>query len=123
MRTTTRRFCFAPGQFPRAFVVSAFVVILPACCLAGAPSLVLYETGWEPTPASPAWARGNLIPQNSWLSYPEASNDRNKIIANGTSDANPFGSPVTTPSGSQFHRFRASSSTSDMNEQYVWPDL
>ncbi len=94
-----------------------------ACCGVGVPSIVLYETGWETAPASPAWTPGNIIPQNGWLSDPPVSNDRNKVVVNGTADANPFGSPVATPYGNQFHRFRASASTSVNNYQYVWPAL
>src|SRR5437867_1971806 len=102
---------------------SSLLLLLPACYAACAASVLLYETGWETAPADPAWTAGNLIPQNGWFGDPADSNDRNKVVANDTADANPFGSPVMSPSGSQFHRFRASSSTSAQNQQYAWPDL
>jgi hypothetical protein len=106
-----------------------FLTVLLATTLsASAASTVLYQTGWEPSPASPAWVPGNLIPQNLWYfeSFGDivpGSNDRNMVVANGSADANPYGTPVVTPSGSQFHRFRASSSTTTINAQSVYPDV
>ena len=74
------------------------LVLLGTALSASAASTVLYETGWEASPAMPAWVPGNLIGQNvgKWAASPATANDRNRVVANGTADANPFGAPVAT---------------------------
>lgn len=90
---------------------------------AGAAPVVLYETGFEAAPASPAWVAGSAVAgQNGWLSS-GASAARIRVIADGSADATVFGMPYTTPTGSQFVRFTASSSTTANNPQWAWPDI
>src|SRR5437870_7397993 len=86
--------------------IPAFLIVLLLCAAgAHAASTNLYETGWEasPPPPSPAWVTGAVAPQNGWSSA-GTSTLRHRVLANGSADANPFGTAVTTPYGSQFHR-------------------
>lgn len=105
------------------------VLRLPALLLfcslvrsASAAPVVLYETGWEPTPASPAWVAAAVSPQNAWQSA-GSSTARIRVTTEGTADATVFGTAYTTPYGSQMVRLTASSSTTAVNAQYAWPDI
>ena len=84
---------------------------------------VIYQTGWEALPASPAWALGNVPGQNSWQLYPSGSGSADRVVANGTTDASVSGQAVTTPYGTQFHRFTASTSTLSGVDTFAWPDV
>jgi hypothetical protein len=91
---------------------------------AKAATTVLYETGWEAAPAAPAWVSGGLAPQNGWQSEGvEPTPGLHRVVGNGSPEANPFGTPITTPYGNQFLRFTASSSSVMGAEQLSWVDL
>lgn len=92
------------------------------CSGASAAPVVLYETGWEPAPASPAWVSGAVAPQNGWQTA-GASAVRHRVLADGSADATVFSQAYTTPYGSQFMRFTASSSTTANNGQWSWIDI
>lgn len=97
--------------------------LLATSLTAGAAPVVLYETGFEAAPASPPWVAGSAVAgQNGWLSS-GGSAARIRVIADGSADATVFGTPYTTPTGSQFVRFTASSSTTANNPQWAWPDI
>jgi hypothetical protein len=105
-------------------IVPLIASLLVGLSAVGADIRVLYQTGWEATPAVPAWVPGNVIPQNLWLEDGDnLSPARNRVVANGTADANPFGTPVVARTGNQFHRFTASSSTATTEGEYIWTDL
>jgi hypothetical protein len=98
----------------------SLLFMLLACGAASAAPVILYETGWESAPATPAWLPGNVAPQNGWLNFNSAAG--HTVVVNGTPEANVNGQDVTTPFGSQFHRFNASTSTSTEVLRLAWPD-
>jgi hypothetical protein len=104
---------------------SRFLPLLVATGLAvtaSAAPVVLYDTGWEASPANPAWVAGAVSPQNGWQSA-GGSTARIRVTTEGTADATVFGTPYTTPYGAQMMRFTASSSTTANNAQFAWPDI
>jgi hypothetical protein len=100
--------------------LTTFVLLLAAHGLRAAP-VVLYQTGWEAAPANPAWAQGNVAPQNGWQNFNSAAG--HTVVGNGTAGATVAGQAVVTPYGSQFHRFTASASTVDTFDRLSWVDL
>jgi len=107
---------------PAALLLCLLVTVLVQS-QGSAASSVLYETGWEALPATPAWAPGNLWPQNSWDISQNDDPASNRVVSNGTPDANPFGTAIVAASGSQFHRFTASSSTTANVGSWSWANL
>ncbi|MFM1768691.1 MAG: hypothetical protein RJA22_1220 [Verrucomicrobiota bacterium] len=105
----------------RWFCLFPALLLLTGARIDAAP-VVLHETGWEPAPASPAWAATAVAGQNGWVGL-GGSAARIRVIAEGSADATVFGQAYTTPTGSQFQRFTASSSTTAENEQYAWVDV
>lgn len=77
---------------------------------------VIYETGWEASPASPAWAVGIISGQNGWIGHTNA-----QVVENGSPQAVIGGQAVATPTGSRFHKFIANSAASTTRE--TWFDF
>ena len=105
----------------------AILLISSLVAVAGtqAATSPLYESGWEASPASPAWTVANVFGQNGWQESggPVASAARHRIVVRGTPDASPFSTPIPPARGNQFHRFTASSSTVTNNSEWAWTDL
>jgi hypothetical protein len=91
---------------------------------AAAP-IVLYETGFEAAPASPAWALANVFGQNGWFNYAFGTWNPTsfQVVGNGLPEAVIGGQEIVTPYGSQFHKFTASTSVSGENVRFVYPDI
>lgn len=99
----------------------AFLIVL--CTRAVGATLVLYDTGFEPAPASPAWTYNPVAGQNSWFNS-GGSSARIRVITNGFSGDNVVGGVTNlAQSGAQFVRFTASSSVTTNNSQFAWPDV
>jgi hypothetical protein len=115
---------FKPFKFMK---LSSFVSALVgfAVSASAAAPIVLYETGFEAAPASPAWAIGNVFPQNGWFNYAFGTwNPASlQVAGNGLPGAVIGGQAVVTPYGSQFHRFTASTATTAENIRFVYPDI
>jgi hypothetical protein len=93
---------------------------LMACHIASAAEHLIYQTGWEPDPADPAWLPGNVVPQNGWLNFNSVAG--HQVVSNGTPNAT-IGQPVVAAGGEQFHRFNASLSTVDTFDRLAWVDM
>ena len=90
---------------------------LLAILLAGysARAAVLYQTGWEAAPASPAWNVGAVVPQNGWVNYNNTVG--HTIVANGSQGS------IITPTGSRFHKFTASADTTTPFFRLAYVDI
>jgi len=97
-----------------------FAVFVTASIRAAAP-VVLYDTGWEAAPASPAWALGTISPQNGWTAAPSPL--AHLVVSNGSAGATVSGQAVQTPYGTQFHKFVCSTNTSIDIFGFAWADI
>jgi hypothetical protein len=97
------------------------VEVLSRAATVAAVPIILYQTGWEPAPANPAWALGAVSPQNGWQAFNSTAG--HQVVANGSSGAVVGGQAVVTPYGTQFHKFTASSSTMTPVFRDSWPDI
>jgi hypothetical protein len=104
-------------KFPQ-YLTAVLAVVVSANA---ATPTVIYQTGWEAAPAVPGWVAGNIMPQNGWGQFNNAAG--NQVVVNGTAAASIGGQAIATPTGSQFHKFTASSSPSTIFDRFAFPDV
>ena len=91
-------------------------ILLGATLSASAASTVLYQTGWEASPATPPWAVGAINGQNDWSA---TSTSGFQVVSNTA----PAALGVVTPSGDQFVKLTANPSTTGSSNRYAWTDI
>jgi len=99
----------------------ALLTIAASCLGATAAPVVLYQTGWEASPASPAWVPGATLGQNGWAGF--NSPDGHQVVANGTPAAIVNGQTVVTPFGAQMHRFTGNADIAAVSQRLAWVDV
>lgn len=92
------------------------VCALAALAVSGSSyGAVLYSTGWEASPATPAWNVGNITGQNTWQNFNTAAG--HTVQASGVLVGT---QAVTAATGSRMHRSVTSTSTlNSLREQWV----
>lgn len=92
-------------------------VVVALAASAGASAQVLYSTGWEASPASPAWNTGNISPQNTWAAAGNAAG--HQVVGSVL-----LGTQTITPlTGSRMHASTTFNSTAGTSARFAWVDV
>lgn len=94
-------------------------MVLATICIAAitatSHAASLYQTGWEPSPASPAWTTSNISGQNAWVGVGLASG--HQVVGSGV---NVGGVIVNATQGTRMHQ---SQTGGPGTFSYTWRDV